>query len=87
LASPDAAEGSVLIHADARLYSGLFEADQSATLEVASQRKAYVHLMRGTLNVNGQTLSAGDAALVESEARLDFSQGENAEVLVFDLAP
>ena len=87
LASPDAAHGSVQIHADARLYSGLFEAGQSATLELASQRKAYVHLMRGTLNVNGQILSAGDAALLEGETRIDLTQGEGAEVLVFDLAP
>jgi redox-sensitive bicupin YhaK (pirin superfamily) len=87
LASPDAAEGSVQIHADAKLYSGLFEAGQSATLELASQRKAYVHLMRGTLNVNGQTLSAGDAALLEDETRIDLTEGEGAEVLVFDLAP
>ena len=87
LASPDAAQGSVLMHADARLYSGLFDADQSAALEVAPGRKAYVHLMRGKLNVNGQVLSAGDAALLEGEPRIELTQGEGAEVLVFDLAP
>jgi redox-sensitive bicupin YhaK (pirin superfamily) len=87
LASPDSADGSVKIHADAKLYTGLFEADQSATLELARQRKAYVHLMRGKLSVNGQALSAGDAALLEGETRVDLTQGEGAEVLVFDLAP
>jgi redox-sensitive bicupin YhaK (pirin superfamily) len=87
LASPDAAQGSVLMHADARLYSGLFDADQSAALDVAPGRKAYVHLMRGKLNVNGQVLSAGDAALLEGEPRIELTQGEGAEVLVFDLAP
>jgi redox-sensitive bicupin YhaK (pirin superfamily) len=87
LASPDAAEGSVLIHADARLYSGLFDADQSAALALAPHRKAYVHLMRGKLQVNGQDLSAGDAALFEGESHLTLDQGQDAEVLVFDLAP
>ena len=87
LASPDAAQGSVLMYADARLYSGLFDADQSAALDVAPGRKAYVHLMRGKLNVNGQVLSAGDAALLEGEPRIELTQGEGAEVLVFDLAP
>jgi redox-sensitive bicupin YhaK (pirin superfamily) len=87
LASPDAAEGSVLLHADARLYSGLFEADQTAALELPAGRLAYVHLMRGQLQVNGQALSAGDAALLDGESRIDLSQGEGAEVLVFDLAP
>jgi redox-sensitive bicupin YhaK (pirin superfamily) len=87
LASPDAAEGSVRLHADARLYSGLFEAEQTASLKLPAGRLAYVHLMRGQLQVNGQPLSAGDAALLDGESRIDLSQGEGAEVLVFDLAP
>ena len=87
LASPDAADGSVLIHADARLYSGLFEAEQSAALELAAGRKAYVHLMRGKLRVNGQALCAGDAALLDGERHIALTEGEGAEVLVFDLAP
>jgi redox-sensitive bicupin YhaK (pirin superfamily) len=87
LASPDAADGSVQIHADARLYGGLFEADQSATLQLAADRKAYVHLIRGTLHVNGQVLDAGDAVLLDGETRMDLTQGAGAEVLVFDLAP
>ena len=87
LASPDAAQGSVAIHADARLYSGLFDADQATTLELPAGRKAYVHLMRGKLHVNGQELSAGDAALLEGERTVSISQGHDAEVLVFDLTP
>ena len=46
-----------------------------------------MHLARGTLDVNGQRLSAGDAALLRDEARVSLSRGEGAEVLVFDLAP
>jgi quercetin 2,3-dioxygenase len=87
LASPDAANGSVTIHADARMYSALLEGAQSATLALQPERKAYVHLMRGTLQVNGQSLSAGDAALIEGESSLSLTQGRGAEVLVFDLAP
>jgi redox-sensitive bicupin YhaK (pirin superfamily) len=87
LASSDAADGAVLIHADAKLYSGLFGADQTATLQLVPDRKAYVHLMRGKLNVNGLALSGGDAALLEGERRIELTAGEDAEVLVFDLAP
>ena len=87
LASSDAAHGSVLIHADACLYSGLFDGDQAATLELVPTRLAYVHLMRGKLLVNGQALAGGDAALIEGESRIELTQGEDAEVLVFDLAP
>ena len=44
-------------------------------------------LLRGSLSVNGQTLQAGDAALIEGESRLHLDQGQDAEVLVFDLVP
>ncbi len=85
VASPDGAEGSVLIHADARLYSGLFDGAQTAQLELAPQRKGYVHLVRGELNVNGTLLHTGDAALLDGESRITLAHGRDAEVLVFDL--
>jgi hypothetical protein len=87
VASPDAADGSVLIHADARLYAGLFDGDESVTLALNAGRKAYVHLVRGQLDVNGRRIAAGDALMLESEAQLTLANGQAAEVLVFDLAP
>lgn len=87
VASPDGAQGSVLIHADARLYAGLFDGDESAVLALDPQRKTYVHLVRGQLEVNGQILHSGDALALQSESQLDLAQGQAAEVLVFDLAP
>ncbi len=83
--SPDA--GAVRIHADAALYAGLFDGDESATLAIDPARKAYVHLVRGSLDVNGLRLAGGDAALIERESAIRLSQGQDAEVLVFDLAP
>ena len=50
-------------------------------------RLGYVHLVRGELTVNGQRLSAGDAALLQDEPQLTLAGGQQAEVLVFDLAP
>ena len=87
VASPDAAEGSVKIHADARLYAGLFDGAEAAELQIASGRKGYVHLVRGELEVNGQRLRTGDAALLDNEATVRLGQGRDAEVLVFDLQP
>jgi redox-sensitive bicupin YhaK (pirin superfamily) len=86
VASPDAADASVLIHADARVYAGLFDAGESATLKLAPGRRAYVHLIRGELAVNGQKLAGGDAALLKDETQLSIDGGRDAEVLVFDLA-
>ena len=87
VASPDGALGSVTLHADARLYAGLFNGDEAATLALNPQRKTWVQMVRGQLDVNGQTLQAGDAAAVESESQLHLRAGRDAEVLVFDLAP
>ena len=87
VASPDGAQGSVQMHADARLYAGLFDGDEAVVLALDPKRKAYVHLIRGQLEVNGQMLHSGDAALLEAEDRLSLAKGQDAEVLVFDLAP
>jgi quercetin 2,3-dioxygenase len=87
VASPDAAEGSVLIHADARVYAGLFDDGESAQVAFGPGRKGYVHLVRGELQVNGQRLATGDAALLESESQVRVDGGKGAEVLIFDLAP
>ena len=86
VASPDGAAGSVTLHADARLYAGLFDGNESAELVLDPERKSYVHLVRGELQVNGQPLSTGDALLIHSESRITIGHGTDAEVLVFDLA-
>ncbi len=86
IGSPDGAKDSVTVHADAALYSGLFDGIESAELALDPARKAYVHLVRGTLIVNGQRLAGGDALLMEQENLITLAEGDNAEVLVFDLA-
>lgn len=86
VASPDGAEGSVTIHADARLHAGLIDGAEAVEMPLDPARKFYVHLVRGALQANGQTLKAGDAAKLEAESRLHLSGGQDAEVLVFDLA-
>jgi len=85
IASGDGAQGSVTIHADARLFAGLFDGAESAELAVAPARKVYVHLVRGALTVNEQALVTGDAALLEGESGVVLRSGKDAEVLVFDL--
>ena len=87
VASPDGAEGSVTIHADAWLRAGLFDGEEHAELALAPQRLTYVHLVRGGLRVNGRQLHAGDALHLEAESPLVIEGGQDAEVLVFDLAP
>ena len=87
VASSDGAEGSVTVHADASLYAGLLDGAESVTLPLNPARKAYVQVVRGTLKANNQLLQQGDAALLANESALSLSEGKDAEVLVFDLAP
>jgi len=79
-------EGALKLHADASLYAGLLDGAEAAELPLDPARKAYVHVVRGALDVNGQALAAGDAAMLEGEPKLSLSGGHDAEVLVFDLA-
>jgi redox-sensitive bicupin YhaK (pirin superfamily) len=85
IASPDRADGSVLIHQDARVYAGLFNGKESADLEVSRARRVYVHVARGAVAANDVTLQAGDALQLMGTDRLTLRDGKNAEVLVFDL--
>ena len=85
IASPDAAEGSVRIHQDARVYAGLFDGDESARLVLAPGRHSYVHVARGAVEVNGTALNAGDAVKLRNATELNVSKGRDAEVIVFDL--
>ncbi|MDF0606588.1 pirin family protein [Neisseriaceae bacterium TC5R-5] len=85
--SPEGSDGSLLVYQDMRLYAGLFEGSESASFVVPPQRYVYLHLARGSLKVNGIRLNAGDGARIRQSGELHFSDGDNAEVLLFDLRP
>ena len=86
VASSDGAQGSVRMNADARLFAALIDGDEKASLVLDPKRKSYVQLVRGEVEVNGQKLSSGDAAMIEGESKIELRAGKDAEVLVFDLA-
>ena len=85
MAAPKGEGAAVEIHQDARIYAGLFDGDEHATLPIASGRRAYVHVARGAVHVNGTPLKAGDAAKLTDENAVKLDEGQDAEVLVFDL--
>ncbi|MGV8920168.1 MAG: pirin family protein [Pseudomonas sp.] len=85
IASPNAQDGSLQIQQDTRIYAGQFQGSENATLALAGNRCAYVHVARGKLSVNGQRLNEGDGLKVRAEKVLTFSNGTDAEVLVFEL--
>jgi redox-sensitive bicupin YhaK (pirin superfamily) len=85
IVSPDRAQGSLLIHQDARIYAGEFNGPEAADLQVSEGRRLYVHVARGAISANGAALSAGDALRITGENGLRLQEGRDAEVLVFDL--
>jgi redox-sensitive bicupin YhaK (pirin superfamily) len=87
IVSPESAQGSLSVHQDARVHAGLFDGAESATLPLAPDRYAYVHVARGSVEVNGERLGQGDGARIRDERTLRFAKGDQAEVLVFDLRP
>ena len=85
IAGPAGSGAAVTIHQDARVYATLLDGGESVTHAMAPGRRAYVHVARGSIVVNGVALAAGDAAKIEAEAQISLRDGADAEVLVFEL--
>lgn len=85
IASSDGRDGSVLIHQDAALYATILGAGDHVTHALAPRRLGYVHVIRGSVTVNGVALSGGDALKLSDEAQVTLEQADNAEILLFDL--
>ena len=86
VASPDAAEGSLLIHQDARIFLSSLDADKQVTHELAPGRHAWLQVLRGQVSLNGQALQTSDGAAVSNETALEVKASDVAEVMLFDLA-
>lgn len=85
VASPNGESGSVTIHANSRVYAGLFDGQEQAVHNMDVGRMAYVHVARGQVHVNGVSLNAGDALKVRAEREVRVERGNAAEILLFDL--
>ncbi len=83
--SPEGRDGSLRIQQNTTVYAGLFDGDESATLTLDQDRHAYVHVARGSVELNGVQLQAGDGVRLRTPQTLQLGAGNAAEVLVFDL--
>jgi redox-sensitive bicupin YhaK (pirin superfamily) len=86
IVSPDGADGSLTLHQDARVYTALLDCDHPASYRLPPGRRAYLHVARGAVRVNGAALEAGDSARIEDESEIRLESGSEGEVLLFDLA-
>ncbi|WP_110693488.1 pirin family protein [Salinicola halophyticus] len=83
--SPDGRDGSLTLQQDAFIYASLLDGDERAELALSDGRQSYVHVVRGSVTVNGQALEGGDALMLVDEPGVTIDNGKDAEVLVFDL--
>jgi redox-sensitive bicupin YhaK (pirin superfamily) len=86
IVAPDGAEGALRIGQDARIHACVLAPGQEVAHEPAPGRHAWIQVVRGSLDLNGLVLGAGDGAAVSDEARLALRGLEEAEFLLFDLA-
>ncbi|TCS33251.1 hypothetical protein EDC30_1173 [Paucimonas lemoignei] len=85
IVSPDGANGSLRIQQDVRLYSALLNSERTLNWQLDSARKAYIHVARGSVVINGIGLQAGDGVRICEEAELAFANAQTADILLFDL--
>ncbi|MGZ3182847.1 MAG: pirin family protein [Telluria sp.] len=87
IAAPDGAEGAVTIHQDARVYAAILDSGDAVRHALGAGRLGYVHVIRGSVTVNGQRLQGGDALKLVDENTVEIGEAEAAELLLFDLPP
>jgi len=85
LVSPDGREGSIATHQDTLLYGSLVEPGDQLVYALAAGRRGYVHVARGSVDVNGMTLHGGDGLVIEQEEAVRLEGSTGGEVLLFDL--
>ena len=85
LVSPDGRDGSISTHQDGFLYGTLLAAGDSVQQSMANGRQAYVHVAQGTIEVNGEQLTAGDGAVIDDTNLIKLQGIDNADTLVFVL--
>jgi len=84
VASHEGKDGSLTIHQDTKLFTATLTDGKTVTYDLPAGRYAWLQVARGTVEVNGQTLNAGDGAAIEDERTITM-RGRDAEVLLFDL--
>jgi redox-sensitive bicupin YhaK (pirin superfamily) len=85
VASPDAQDGSLLIHQDARVYLSTLDGDQEIRYDLRPGRHAWLQVLRGSVALNGQALGTSDGAAISDETRLSIRATKSSEVMLFDL--
>jgi redox-sensitive bicupin YhaK (pirin superfamily) len=85
LASPEGANGSLALHLDARIFGGRFHEAERTELEPRKDRRAYLHVVRGSIAVNETRLNAGDGVKINPPGNVLIQHGRDADILIFEV--
>lgn len=83
--SKDGRNGSITMNQDANVYVSRLKAGEGFNFELPEYRRLWVQLIKGSVEVNGQKLEAGDAASAVDITTADFRSTAYSEMILFDL--
>ena len=86
VAAHDGRDGAVTVHQDVDLYASVLEAGRRVVLDDVNQRRIFVQVIAGELDINGESLAAGDGAKVSGAESVEITASSDAEFLLFNLA-
>ena len=86
VASQDGRDGSVTVHQDMTLEAGVLKTGDKVEHALAANRYAWIQVAKGSIEIDGKTLTAGDGAAIQGQGAISITAASDAEVLVFDLA-
>jgi redox-sensitive bicupin YhaK (pirin superfamily) len=85
LASPEGENGSLTLHQDVRIFGGRFHEAERMELELQQGRRAYIHVVRGSIAVNETRLNAGDGVKISPPANVVIQHGRDADIMMFEV--
>ena len=85
VASRDSRDGAVKIHQDAELYASILGPNEFVRYDIRPDRNVWLQIARGSIELNGLEMRAGDGAAITQESALEIKGTADAEILLFDL--
>ena len=85
VASANGDKDSVSLNQDVNFFAGLIDQDEQAHFEINENRDVWVQIASGSVKVNGEDLRQGDGIAITETGKLNFTNGNNAEVVIFDM--
>lgn len=84
--SRDGRDGSLTIHQDVNLWSTVLDENVEISYTFDGSRRGFLQVVRGTVEIGGESLSAGDAVATQDQRAFTVRSLEESELLLFDMA-